>query len=116
MATAGFGQFRTQLGGETNTTNPHAAAELEFDSTCNLQQRILQRFHAKLYGGLCCVIVCLFLWCADQAYISKGLILFTAAFSIAAQASRKVGLFNIDLGKIASGEVWRLITHPFVFG
>jgi membrane associated rhomboid family serine protease len=52
---------------------------------------------------------------ADQALVSKGLLLLTGSFSFGALLARKVGLFTLDLDAVARGEVWRLFTHQLVW-
>ena len=43
------------------------------------------------------------------------MLLITAVMSIAAQSTRKVDLFTLDLAAVGRGEVWRLLTHQLVW-
>lgn len=47
--------------------------------------------------------------------VSKGFLLTTAVWSIAAIATKKQGLFNLDLTLVGQGQLWRLLTHSFVW-
>jgi membrane associated rhomboid family serine protease len=47
--------------------------------------------------------------------ISKGFLLICGIWSITAIATKKQGLFNLDLDLVGRGQIWRLLTHSFVW-